>query len=130
LCPATESRSTPSSSTSAGIFPTDCAASVWNETPASRAMAEISGIGSIVPTSLFACMTVMRIVLDVRDLRTSSGSTIQNRSTGSTVTFAPSLSRNRQGWIVAGCSTPPLVKTASAGSHPAGQIGVLALKSR
>ena len=77
-------------------------------------------------------------------LRTSSGSTIPNRSTGRTVTLAPSVSRNRQGLIVAGCSTavvmmwsprsrlakktpliawlfdslPPLVKTTSVGSQP------------
>ena len=112
--------------------------------PASLAMAAISGIGSIVPTSLFACITVIRIVFGVRALRTSSGSTIPYRSTGSMVTFAPSFSRNRQGLSVAGCSTavvmmwsprsrlakktplmawlfdslPPLVKTTSVGSHP------------
>ena len=55
------------------------------------------GIGSIVPTSLLACITVIRIVLGVIAFRTSSGSTIPYRSTGRTVTFAPSFPGNGRG---------------------------------
>ena len=57
LCPATVSRSTPSSLTSTGTLPSDWAASVWTRMPRSLAISAISRIGCSVPTSLLECMT-------------------------------------------------------------------------
>jgi len=48
----------------------------------SRAIAPISSIGWMVPTSLLACMTLIRTVCVVIARRTSSGSTRPVRSTG------------------------------------------------
>ena len=62
-------------STSKGIFPKPCTASVWKKTPLSRQMAPISAIRWIVPISLFASISVTRTVLSVRAARTRSGGT-------------------------------------------------------
>jgi hypothetical protein len=99
-------------------------------------------IGWIVPTSLFACITLIRIVSAVMARRSSSGSISPVPSTGSNVTSAPRHSRNRQGAIIAGylgremclrwrllakntpfrarllASLPPLVNTTSPCAQP------------
>ena len=48
--------------TSIGIFPAAWTASVWNATPFAAQIAPISAIGWMTPVSLFAAMTVTRIV--------------------------------------------------------------------
>src|ERR1700733_9398520 len=52
-------------------------------------MVAISAMGWMVPSSLFACMTVMRTVLDWRPARISCGSTTPERPGGTKVTSAP-----------------------------------------
>jgi len=86
-------------------LPTDCAASVWKITPRSWAMRAHASMGSIVPTSLFACITLTSTVRGVIARRRSSGSTSPAPSTGSTLTAAPRPSRNRHGATTEGCST-------------------------
>ena len=48
--------------TSIGTVPTAGTASVWNQTPRSRQSSPISGIGWMVPISLFAYMIVTSAV--------------------------------------------------------------------
>jgi len=55
-------------------------------------------------TSLFACITEIKIVRLVIAWRTSSGSTAPVPSTGRYVTSAPNASRKRHGWVTDGCS--------------------------
>ncbi len=69
-------------STSTGIFPTAWVASVWKMIPFSLASLPISAIGWIVPISLLANITEIRIVLSVIALRTSSTSTSPSGPTG------------------------------------------------
>ena len=82
-------RSTPSAATSSGILPTACAASVWRMTLCSRVIRPISASGWIVPTSLFAAITLTSTVSGVIALRTASGSTRPVWSTGRIVSVQP-----------------------------------------
>ena len=56
LWPERESMSICWAATSMGTLPTAWTASVWNQTPRSRQIAPISGIGWMVPISLLAYM--------------------------------------------------------------------------
>ena len=85
------------SSTLTGSLPTVWTASLWKMMPASRAIAPISAIGSIVPTSLFACMIEMNTVSGRMALRTSSGSTMPVESTATLVTSQPFFSSHSIG---------------------------------
>ena len=85
-----ETRSAFTASTSKGIRPSDCTASVWKRTPLSRVIRPISSSGWIVPTSLLACITETSTVSGRMAARTASGSTSPSRLTGTTVTSNPS----------------------------------------
>jgi hypothetical protein len=54
--------SMPIASTSIGTLPNVCTASTWNGTPCSRAIRPMSVDRWMVPTSLFACITLIAIV--------------------------------------------------------------------
>ncbi len=62
LWPVTLSASTPSWARPTSSQPADWTASVWNGTPAARAIAASSAIGWTVPSSLLACAIVTRVV--------------------------------------------------------------------
>ena len=104
----------------------------------------MSATGWTVPTSLFAIITLMRIVSGVMAASTAAGSTMPYPSTGRYVTAKPCSSSHSQVWVIAWCSTadvmmwfpfprcanatplsaqlsdsvPPLVKKISSGSAP------------
>jgi len=69
-------------STSKGIFPAACTASVWNSTPRSRAIRPISAIGCTTPISLFAAITLITVVFGVIASRSRSRSIRPSRPTG------------------------------------------------
>ena len=62
LCPEMLIRSMFISSTSSGILPAACAASVWKKILRARQNAPISAIGWITPISLFTAITETSIV--------------------------------------------------------------------
>ena len=64
------------------MWPTACTASVWKSTLCARQTAPISAMGSIVPISLFAAMTLTRIVSGRMAASTCSGVTKPYSSTG------------------------------------------------
>ena len=98
LCAARLSRSTPSGTVILSEFGA-CTASVWNgirrlsAAARARTAAEISSIGWIVPTSLFAVMTLTSTVASVIAVATSSAETSPKRSTGTYVISKPNRSR-------------------------------------
>ncbi len=72
----------PIASTSTGILPTAWVASVWKMIPFSLASLPSSATGWIVPISLLASITEIRMVLSVSAARTASTSTRPSRPTG------------------------------------------------
>lgn len=72
--------------------------------PRAEASDEISAMGWMVPTSLFACMIVIRMVRSVMACSTSLTLTMPLESTGSRVTSKPQCSRRAQTSSTAGCS--------------------------
>ena len=62
-------------STSKGILPKPCTASVWKRTSLSRQIAPISAMRWIVPISLFASIRLTRTVFSVIASRTLAGRT-------------------------------------------------------
>ncbi len=89
LCPERTSRSTLAFCTSTGILPTACTASVWKRTLYLRAMAPISSMGKMLPVSLLAHMTEIRMVWSVMAASSSCRSSMPSRSTGRKVTSKP-----------------------------------------
>ena len=136
-------RSTPRRSTSIGILPIDCTASVWNRAPCSCAIAASSASGWIVPISLLACMIDTRAVAGVSAASSVSGDTMPRLSTGSSVVLQPRRASAFRVLRTASCSmalatscrrapaasatpriarlsasVPPLVKMISCGRAP------------
>ena len=99
-----ESMSTGNCDRSIGTCPTACTASVWNSTPFSRQTAPISAMGSTVPISLLANITLTRQVSGRIAACTASGVTIPVSETGSSVTEKPSSSSCFRVWRMAWCS--------------------------
>src|SRR5262245_6509998 len=87
-----------------GILPIACVASAWKMIPFSLASLPIAGMSWMVPTSLFANMTEMRIVLSVSAARIASTSTSPSGRTGTCVTSKPWRSSRRQTSRLARCS--------------------------
>ncbi len=130
-------------STSIGIFPTAWVASVWKMMPFSLASLPMAAISWIVPISLLANMTEIRMVLSVMARRISSTSISPSGWTGTSVTSKPCRSSRLQTSRLARCSmtvvtmwlpfsryisatplrarlidsVPPEVKTSSLGSR-------------
>mgnify|MGYP001792476501 CR=1 FL=1 len=96
--------------TSNGTLPAACTASVWNNTPRSRAILPISAIGCRTPTSLFAAMMLIRIVRSVMAARSRSRSTRPSRFTGRYVTSKPSFSRCLHVSMTALCSVTTVIR--------------------
>src|SRR5687767_14235859 len=133
----------PMASTSTGILPTACVASVWNRMPFSLASLPMAGMSWIVPISLFANMTEIRMVRSVIALRIASTSMSPSGWTGTYDTLNPWRSSRLQTSRPARCSitvvtmwspfsryisatpfsarlidsVPPEVKTSSFGSR-------------
>src|SRR2546427_7725481 len=133
----------PAASTFTGILPTAWVASAWKMIPFSLASFPIAAMSWIVPISLFANMTEMRIVLSVIASRIASSSTKPSVRTGTYVISKPCRSRRLQTSRLARCSmtvvtmwlpfsryisttpfiarlidsVPPEVKTTSLGSR-------------
>ena len=83
-------------STSSGILPTACAASVWKKAFFSRQILPISASGWMTPISLFTAMTETTTVLSVTAARSASRSIRPFFCTGRYVTSKPCCSRWRQ----------------------------------
>ncbi len=81
-----------------------CTASEWNKTARSRVIFPISSSGCTVPISLFASITLTRIVFSVMAFFTSAGSTRPSFATPRYVTSYPCLSRRLQVSRIALCS--------------------------
>ena len=81
------------SSTSIGICPNACTASVWNNTPCSCAIRPISLTGWMVPISLFAVIMEIRIVSGRIAASNSSSFTLPFSSTFTYVISKPFFSR-------------------------------------
>ena len=79
----------PIASTSTGTLPAAWVASVWKMIPFSLASLPIAAMSWIVPTSLLANITEMRIVLSVIAPRSVSRSTSPSGCTGTYVTATP-----------------------------------------
>src|SRR5439155_429643 len=142
-CAVQDSRSMPMASTSTGILPTAWVASVWKMIPFSLARRPIAGMSWIVPISLLANITEMRMVLSVLAVRIPSTSTRPSGCTGTYVTETPCRSSRLNESRLARCSmtvltmcvpfsryisatplrarliasVPPEVKTSSLGSR-------------
>ncbi len=82
--------------TSIGIFPAAWAASVCRRAPCVCTIAPIAASGWMVPISLFAAMTLTRMVRGVIAARSASRSTRPPVSTPSTVTSSPCCRNCRQ----------------------------------
>ena len=100
-----------------------CTASTWSEHAAMRARttaATTSAIGWIVPTSLFASMTVTSVVRSVIARSTSAGSTRPYRSTRDLDDLEPELLRRWSSvWPTAWCSMGAVVTIRWPGALPA-----------
>ena len=83
------------SSTSIGILPTACAASVWKNTLFARQISPISFSGWMTPISLFTAMTDTTAVSGRIEARSSSRSMRPLDLTGRYVTSHPCCSRWR-----------------------------------
>src|SRR5947207_3819025 len=94
----------PIASTSTRIFPRACVASVWKMMPFSLASLPIAATSWIVPISLFANITEIRIVLSVTALRTVSTSTRPSGCTGTYATSKPCRSSRLHTSSPARCS--------------------------
>src|SRR5437867_4445655 len=94
----------PADSTFTGILPTACVPSAWKMIPFSLASLPIAATSWIVPISLFASMTEIRIVLSVSACRIASTSTRPSGRTGTYVTSKPCRSRRLQTSRLARCS--------------------------
>ena len=91
LWPDIESMSMFIASTSMGVWPAACTASVWKGMPLSRQSAPISAMGCTVPISLLANITVTRQVSGRIAASTSSRRTTPSSWTSSSVTSKPSF---------------------------------------
>src|SRR3989442_1598994 len=151
-CAVHDSRSMPIASTSTGILPTACVASVWKMIPFSLASLPMAATSWMVPISLLANITEIRIVLSVSALRISSVSMTPSGCTGTYVTWNPCRSRRLNVSMLARCSmtvvtmwlpfslyisatplrarliasVPPEVKTSSFGSRAPISVAILA----
>ena len=108
-------------STSSGILPAACAASVWKRTPACLETLPISAIGFTVPTSLLAAMMLTSAVRGVMARATASGETRPRESGRMTVTAMPRRSRS---WTVsrtAWCSAAWVMTWSFAAGFPGGK---------
>ena len=94
----------PSRSTSSGMRPNACAASVWNRTPRARVMRPIAASGCSTPISLLAAITLTRIVFGSSAASSAARSIRPSAPTGSMVTRQPRASRWRQVSSTARCS--------------------------
>ena len=104
LCPLALNISMWHSSTLIGSCPKACTASVWNRMPCSWAISPISLIGWMVPISLFANITEIRIVVGRIAAFKSSSFTFPSSSTSRYVTSNPLFSRYSAVWRIAWCS--------------------------
>ena len=93
-----------SRTTSMGRCPAAWTASVWKRTPFSRQTAPIWAMGSTVPTSLLAYITVTRQVSGRMAAATSSAVMRPSPWTSSRMTSKPSCSRASRVWRTAWCS--------------------------
>src|SRR2546422_1758934 len=151
-CAVHDRRSMPIASTSTGILPTACVASVWKMIPFSLASLPMAATSWMVPISLLANITEIRIVLSVSALRISSTSMTPSGCTGTYVTWNPCRSRRLNVSMLARCSmtvvtmwlpfslyisatplrarliasVPPEVKTSSFGSRAPISVAILA----
>ena len=110
LCAEIDIRSTCCASTSSGILPGHCVASVWNSVPFCLHSAPISAIGCSVPTSLLAAISDTRIVRSVIAAASWAMSTWPLPSTGSHVTSKPCASRFFIGSSTALCSVTAVIR--------------------
>src|SRR5438552_7624276 len=150
-CAVHDRRSMPIASTSTGILPTACVASVWKMIPFSLASLPMAATSWMVPISLLANITEIRIVLSVSALRISSTSMTPSGCTGTYVTWNPCRSRRLNVSMLARCSmtvvtmwlpfslyisatplrarliasVPPEVKTSSFGSRAPISVAIL-----
>src|SRR5216117_4014202 len=151
-CAVHDRRSMPIASTLTGILPTACVASVWKMIPFSLASLPMAATSWMVPISLLANITEIRIVLSVSALRISSTSMTPSGCTGTYVTWNPCRSRRLNVSMLARCSmtvvtmwlpfslyisatplrarliasVPPEVKTSSFGSRAPISVAILA----
>ena len=93
-----------SRSTSSGMRPKACAASVWNRMPRARVRRPIAASGCSTPISLLAAITLTRIVFGPRAASSAARSIRPSAPTGSTVTRQPRASRWRHVSSTARCS--------------------------
>src|SRR5438270_10243243 len=103
-CAVHDRRSMPMASTSTGVLPTAWVASVWNRMPFSFASLPMAAISWIVPISVLANITEIRMVLSVTALRISATSMRPSGCTGTYVTWRPCRSSRLQTSMPARCS--------------------------
>jgi len=103
-------KSIPIVSTSSGILPAACAASLWNQAPLAWASAAISASGWMTPISLFTAMIETSAVRSVIASASRSSSIRPSGRTGRTVTEAPSPSSARADSMTHLCSVAAVTR--------------------
>ena len=77
--------------------------------PLSFEILPISAIGCMLPTTLFACIMLISIVLSFIAFSTSFGLTTAFSSTGIYVTLYPTFSKYLHVFLTAGCSIEDVI---------------------